>query len=238
MKKEEKRIHWNQFQGKYLKNIVYGGLDGIITTFAVVAGVAGASLSSGIALILGFANLIADGISMAIGDYFSTKSEREFQKKEFLKESKELKNNPKEEKQEEIEKYTKAGMSKKEAEKVVNVLIKHKNIFLKKHVTSELNFVYETESPLKNSLATFFSFLIFGFIPLSFYLLGFISESFIRSQFILSIVLTIIALAILGTFKSKITGKSKTASVIETIIIGGLAASAAYTIGLLLGQLA
>ena len=66
--------------GKYLKSIVYGGLDGIITTFAIVAGVAGASLSSSIVMILGFANLIADGFSMAVGDYLSTKAELEISK--------------------------------------------------------------------------------------------------------------------------------------------------------------
>ncbi|PIN92917.1 hypothetical protein COU54_05080 [Candidatus Pacearchaeota archaeon CG10_big_fil_rev_8_21_14_0_10_31_24] len=62
---------------RYIKSLVYGGLDGIITTFAVVAGVIGASLSANVILILGFANLIADGISMAAGDYLSTKSEIE-----------------------------------------------------------------------------------------------------------------------------------------------------------------
>ena len=65
-------------QGRYVKSVVYGGLDGIVTTFAVVAGVAGASLSAGVVLILGFANLIADGLSMAIGDYLSTKAENEY----------------------------------------------------------------------------------------------------------------------------------------------------------------
>ena len=64
-----------QTQGKYIKSVIYGGLDGIITTFAVVAGVAGAALSPAVVLILGFANLIADGLSMAIGDFLSTKAE-------------------------------------------------------------------------------------------------------------------------------------------------------------------
>ena len=68
-----------QQQGKYIKSVIYGGLDGIITTFAVVAGVAGAALSPAIVLILGFANLIADGISMAVGDYLSTKAEKEYE---------------------------------------------------------------------------------------------------------------------------------------------------------------
>lgn len=64
--------------GQYIKSLIYGGLDGTITTFAVVAGVAGASLSAGVVLILGFANLIADGLSMAIGDYLSTRAENEY----------------------------------------------------------------------------------------------------------------------------------------------------------------
>jgi len=64
--------------GRFLKSWVYGGLDGIVTTFAVVAGVAGASLSSAIVLIMGFANLIGDGISMAVGDYLSTKAQNEY----------------------------------------------------------------------------------------------------------------------------------------------------------------
>ena len=69
MKKEAK--------GKYLPEFVYGGIDGIITTFAIVAGSLGASLSSAIILILGFANLFADGFSMAISNYLSIKSENE-----------------------------------------------------------------------------------------------------------------------------------------------------------------
>jgi vacuolar iron transporter family protein len=68
----------NQGQGKYIKNIVYGGIDGIVTTFAVVAGGSGASLPSGILLILGFANLIGDGFSMAFGDYVSSRAENEY----------------------------------------------------------------------------------------------------------------------------------------------------------------
>ena len=77
---------------------MYGGLDGIITTFAVVAGVAGASLSSGVVLILGFANLIADGLSMAIGDYLSTKAENEYNKAERAREKWEVENYPEGEK--------------------------------------------------------------------------------------------------------------------------------------------
>lgn len=79
---------------KNIKSIVYGGMDGIITTFAVVSGVAGAGLNPAIALIMGFANLIADGISMGIGDYSSTRAEDEYNNKD--KNSQSIKNNRKE----------------------------------------------------------------------------------------------------------------------------------------------
>ena len=61
----------------YLRDFIYGGVDGIITTFAVVSGVAGASLASGVVIILGAANLVADGFSMAVSNYLGTRAERE-----------------------------------------------------------------------------------------------------------------------------------------------------------------
>lgn len=66
---------------KYLPEFVYGATDGTITTFAVVAGVMGASFSSAVVLILGFANLLADGFSMALSDYLSVKSNNEIHRR-------------------------------------------------------------------------------------------------------------------------------------------------------------
>ena len=90
MKKSDRAFikkHHNHIEYKYLPQLVYGGIDGSITTFAVVAGVIGASLSSSIVLILGFANLFADGFSMATSDYFSIKSENDLYSKKKKKKS-------------------------------------------------------------------------------------------------------------------------------------------------------
>src|SRR3989338_437652 len=84
----------NLFAGEYIGDIVYGANDGIITTFAVVAGVAGASLSPLIVLILGGANLFADGFSMAVGNYLGTSSEGEHYFQEKLKIIKQYKKDP------------------------------------------------------------------------------------------------------------------------------------------------
>jgi len=70
---------------KNIKSIVYGGMDGIITTFSVVSGVAGAGLNPAITLVLGFANLFSDGISMGVGDYFSSRAEDEYKHKDKSK---------------------------------------------------------------------------------------------------------------------------------------------------------
>jgi VIT1/CCC1 family predicted Fe2+/Mn2+ transporter len=69
--------HKNNYNQKYLPDFIFGGVDGLVTTFAIVSGVVGASLSSSIILILGFANLFADGFSMAISNYLSSKSEED-----------------------------------------------------------------------------------------------------------------------------------------------------------------
>ena len=177
---------------KYVKSIVYGGLDGIITTFAIVAGVAGASLSASVILILGFANLIADGISMAAGDYLSTKSEIESHKNKTLWKSKKLR--------------------------------------------IKLKFVDKSKSPIKNAIMTFLAFVFFGLIPLLAYVLQAFNFN-VANAFFVSIILTLIALFSLGSIKSKITNKSWIKSGVETLIIGGVAACAAYYIGYLVSGL-
>ncbi len=113
----------HQTQGQYIKSMVYGGLDGIVTTFAVAAGVAGASLSVGIVLIMGFANLLADGLSMAIGDFLSTRAEQEYNRAEQAREAWEVENYPEGEKREMVELYTERGMDPGDAKAVTGVTL-------------------------------------------------------------------------------------------------------------------
>lgn len=152
----------------YLPEFVYGGIDGTITTFAIVSGVVGASLNHTIILILGFANLFADGFSMAVSNYLSEKSKEDL-------------------------------LSRKRT--------------VRKSLAK------------KRATVTFFSFLIIGFIPLISFVFGF------KSQYIFSVVLTAIALIIVGYFKGTLTGKSKFKSSLQTLIIGGIAAVIAFSVG-------
>lgn len=233
---KHKEIH-DTGKGKYIKSWVYGGLDGIITTFAVVAGVAGAALNTNIILILGFANLIADGISMAIGDYLSTKSQTEYYDLERKREEWEVKNNPKGEEEEMLEIYEKKGLTKKDSKDLVKILKKNKKLWVDTMMHEELELLKPEESPIKNGIITFISFTLFGFIPLILYLIAIIFNFSIQKEFMLTSVLAGIAMFSLGSLKTKVTGKNWLRSGLETLLIGGLAATAAYFIGELLSKI-
>ncbi len=223
---------------KYLKSVVYGGLDGIITTFAVVSGVTGASLSTGVLLILGFANLFADGISMAFGDYLSTKAEREYHKAERKREEWEVDNHPEGEKQEMIEIYENRGLSKANAQKVVSIISKKKKTFVDIMMREELGIVESDESPTKNALATFFSFAFFGFIPLLTYVLGWMGFISAANYFVVACVMTGIALFSLGALKTRVTERNLFVAGLEMLLVGSIAAAVAYGIGAALAGLA
>ncbi|MCT8975374.1 VIT1/CCC1 transporter family protein [Clostridium sp. CX1] len=230
----------NQEQGQYIKSLIYGGLDGIITTFAVVAGVAGAALSPSVVLILGFANLVGDGLSMAIGDYLSTKAETEYKEAERKREAWEVEHYPEGEKQELMELYIEKGIAEEDAKIVTEIFSKNKEAWIDIMMVEELGIIEENESPVKNALVTFFSFGIFGLIPL----IAYVFSKFIPSinsegnMFFLSCILTALTLFILGALKVKITGKNWIRSGLEMLIVGGLAAGAAYLIGALFSGLA
>jgi VIT1/CCC1 family predicted Fe2+/Mn2+ transporter len=227
-----------QEHGQYIKSAVYGGLDGVITTFAVVAGVAGAKLAAGIVLILGFANLIADGLSMAIGDYLSTKSEQEYERAERRREQWEVEHYPEGEKRELVELYVEKGLAKQDAETIVEILAKNKSAWVDVMMVEELGILGSHESPIKNALVTFFSFGLFGFVPILAYVAAFFVPAFRETTFAVAVVFTALTLFALGAVKVQITGRNWLKSGMEMLLVGGVAAAAAYAVGALLGGLA
>lgn len=116
--------------GEWIKNIVYGGLDGIITTFAVVAGSVGAGLSRQVLLILGFSSLIADAFSMGMGDALSTKAEHQYIQNERDREEWEYDNDREGEEKEMVELYQERGMDEEDARLVITKMAKYKQFFI------------------------------------------------------------------------------------------------------------
>ena len=224
--------------GKYIKSIVYGGLDGIITTFAVVAGVAGAALPVGVVLILGFANLIADGLAMAFGDFLSTKAEDEFYQAERDREEWEFDNHPDGEKREMVELYIGKGLAEEDAKQIVDILAKDRSTMVDVMMIEELGLFKSDQSPLGNALATFLSFVLFGFVPLLSYVTGYLGNFGKDFGFPWACALTALTLFALGSLKARFTGRPWVGSGIEMMLVGGIAALAAFGIGHLLQGLA
>ena len=230
MKRGNKRRHFSS-GGKYLKSWVYGGLDGIITTFAIVAGVVGANLSSAIILILGFANLLGDGISMAVGDYLSTKSEGEYYREEKKLEEKQARKDPKNELENIQAVLEKKGFDKNNAKKISLLISKNKDYQAETILQNEFGLSDGGIHPEKNAGVTFVSFLTFGMIPLLLFVVGAFLNSIIPNAFLWASVLSGIAMFSLGAIKSKVTNKNWIRSGGETLLVGGVAATAAYFVG-------
>ncbi len=225
-------------KSKYLPDFVYGGIDGSVTTFAIVAGVTGASLSPTIVLILGFANLFADGFSMAVSNYLSTKSKKEFADKIRKSEEDSIKNVPEEEIQEIRDIFAEKGFSGSQLDDAVEIITSNQDVWVDTMMKDEFGIFEDHTSPFKSAAVTFVSFNLIGFIPLLAYVLSYFSEFFRTNTFTLSIILTSVAFFIVGSVKGRIVEKRWLISGFETLLIGGAAAIIAYVVGYLLRGLA
>ena len=214
-----------------ISDFVFGGIDGAVTTFAVVAGASGASLSSGVVLILGFANLFADGFSMATGNYLGSKSRLELFMKIRKAEEDSVKNNPEEERDEVIEIYKQKGFTGKILQDTVDVITGDKNIWVDTMMKDEFGIIEEAKSPLKAAIVTFSAFNIIGVIPLLPYLFKYFVSSVSFNMFLISTIFTSIALFLVGSIKANIVSKKWYRSGFETLLIGGAAAIIAYLVG-------
>jgi VIT1/CCC1 family predicted Fe2+/Mn2+ transporter len=221
------KIHRNG-GATYIGDLVYGANDGIVTTFAVVSGAAGASLLPGVVIILGLANLFADGISMGLSNYLSIRSQLSFQKTLRKTEMKEIREVPEEEKREVGTILSNWGVPKEYLSQTVEAITKNKKKWLDLMMREELGVIEsKEETPAKRGFATTFAFLVAGTLPLIPYLFDVSSEL----QFPVSISATAASLFIVGSLRTLVTKAGWFRSGIQMLIVGGLASSAAYIIG-------
>ena len=220
----------------YLGEFVYGGIDGCVTTFAVVAGAAGANLSSAVVLILGFANLLADGLSMSVGAYLASKSEIDNFKKHQNQEYWEVDNTPEDEREEIREIYAAKGFSGPLLEQVVDVITSDRDRWVDVMMKEELSMMKEGRSPKMIGLVTFVSFIIIGFMPLLFYVWDYVN-TLPMNLFLATSILTGLTFLFIGFCKSYVTETSHWKSMAETLFWGGVAAAVAYGVGDLLEKM-
>lgn len=220
-------------QGEFIKSVVLGGLDGIVTTFAVVSGATGGGLSTGVILVLGFSNIFADALSMGVGDALSTKAENEYILQEKKREEWELENYPDGEIREMVELFMSKGMSREDAQLVNERCAKYPNLFVDMMMQMELNLKVpdEDDNPWKDGFVTFCAFVVFGTFPLLTYVI-FDTDTMSKDDlFLVSCVISAVMFFILGVLKTKFSIQKWWAGGLEILFMGGATASVAYLIG-------
>jgi VIT1/CCC1 family predicted Fe2+/Mn2+ transporter len=221
----------------YLRDFIYGAIDGAVTTFAVVASVAATGLSSGVVIILGLANLLADGFSMAAGNFLGTRAEIQSRARARRNEELEIRTHPEGEREEIRQIFAAKGFDGEVLEQVVEVITSDKKRWVDTMITEEHGLPLHNPSAWKAAGVTYVAFIIVGFIPLITYILEYLVPGTVADPFWMAALLTGGAFFIVGTLKSRFVGKSWMAEGIETLSVGALAAGIAYLIGLMLKPL-
>ena len=209
----------------YLRDWVYGGIDGAVTTFAIVAGVVGADLSARIILIMGLANLFADGFSMAAGNYSATKTEIDDYDRLQAIEHDHIAQVPHGEREEVRQLLKQKGLSGETLDQATASVTADKDLWVETMMREEHGLAKVMRSPMKAALTTFMAFLLCGAVPLVPYALG------LPHDFMISIVATGCVFVVIGALKSQWSLAPAWRSAVETLLIGAAAASVAYIIG-------
>lgn len=213
----------------YLRDWVYGGIDGSVTTFAVVTGVSGAELSSRIILILGVANLLADGFSMAASNYLGTRTERQETEALRARERRHIQANAAGEREEVRQIFAAKGFTGEELESAVAIVTADEERWIDLMLAEEYGLARVERSATSAAWATFASFALCGLVPLLPFLLH------LPHALAFSVGMTACTFFAIGSVRSKWLLLSWTRAGLETLAVGSIAAAIAYAAGVLIG---
>ncbi|HUS14192.1 MAG TPA: VIT1/CCC1 transporter family protein [Chloroflexia bacterium] len=210
-----------------VRDIVIGMADGLTVPFALAAGLSGAVVASSVILTAGFAEIAAGSIAMGLGGYLAARSDAEHFESERVREQEEIVEKPEAEAEEVRQVLVSYGLTPAEARPVVEALRQRPDAWVDFMMRFELGLERPNPRRALVSAATIAgSYIAGGFIPLSPYML-------IRSAsaaLTVSVIVTLIALTIFGYIKGRFTGTSPLRSAVQTALIGGVAAAAAFAI--------
>ena len=218
----------DQRRHSYLGDAVLGGIDGCVTTFAVVAGAVGGGFSALVVVVLGFANLLADGFSMAVSNYQGTKSQRELVEAARREEEQQIARIPEGEREEIRQIFAGKGFEGDLLESIVEGITQDRRLWVDTMLTEELGLQIDGPNPLRAGGATFGAFLLVGLLPLLPFLLPGLS---LETTFVVSSAAAATAFFGVGLFKGLVLGRSAVRAGLETLLTGGGAAVLAYVVG-------
>lgn len=222
----------------FLKQIVYGGTDGIVTTFAIVAGFAGAQAEGvaqigGLAVLLfGLANLFADAVSMGLGEFLSLRAQHDLYRSRMTRELHAITETPEAQTRHLAALLRTRGLTADESQATADIFSHHPNLMSETILSQSMGLSPPgTENPTIKGLFTFCSFVLFGIVPLIPYLLFAATRETTR----LSVLATLIALILLGLLRWSATGDRLWRSLGETVLVGTVCAVVAFAVGRLVG---
>ncbi|MFJ9036379.1 VIT1/CCC1 transporter family protein [Streptomyces sp. NPDC102406] len=215
--------------GGWLRPAVFGAMDGLVSNFALMAGVAGGAVSQHTVIITGLSGLAAGAFSMAAGEYTSVASQRELVEAELDVERRELRKHPADEERELAELYESRGVEPRLAAEVARQLSKDPEQALEIHAREELGIdPGDLPSPMVAAVSSFGSFALGALLPVLPYLLG-------ASALWPAVVLALIGLFACGAVVAKVTARSWWFSGLRQLALGGAAAGVTYLLGSLFG---
>ena len=213
----------------YLGDFVLGAVDGTVTTFAVVTGVAGANLPVPVAIILGLANVLADGFSMAAGNYLKTKSDHDVVARARRREEREIERYPEGEREEVRQIFRAKGFEGELLEHITGTITENRKQWVDTMLTEELGLQLVPPSPAKAGAVTFVAFVLSGLVPI--FPLFWAEWAGEDATFYASIAATAVTFLLIGAFKGKVLHHSLVVSALETLAVGGSAAALSYLAG-------
>jgi VIT1/CCC1 family predicted Fe2+/Mn2+ transporter len=214
----------------HLRDLIYGGIDGAVTTFAIVAGVEGAGLSPRVIIALGIANVLADGFSMAAGNYSGTKAELDENRRLRSMEAAQIELSPATEREELRRLLADKGLSGTTLNEATDAIASRRETWIETMLFERQGLSPVDPAPMAAAIATFLAFLVAGLVPLAPFLLA------MENPFSISIALTLAVFAGIGAAKSHWSLAPWWRSSLETLAIGGTAALIAYIVGSLFEQ--
>ncbi len=224
---------WHTPKGRFIREVMFGMNDGLVSTIGFVAGATGALMQTRLVLLAGIAAVVAGSLAMGIGAYLASKSQRDFFESEKARERREIEEFPELERKEIRDIFTKLGFLKDEVEMIVNRVTSDKDLWVRFMMREELGILEESfDNPITVGFLMAGAYVVGGIAPLFPYL---VMEDVLMALKV-AVAVSLVALFIIGVGKTVLTKQPWLKSGTEVMLLGSLAAGVGFGIGKLVAM--